>query len=151
MTTGTRRGSPPVDVPRPASGLRDRTDTTDLVYRLQTAMDDHGFDDLVASFTGDATATTPGGTARGREAVIAQATRNHADYAHLQHLITNGLIDQDDDRAAVRANLVATFVRDGSLPELAIGALLRLQAQRIREGWQLANLEISPLWRHAPG
>ncbi|CAA9585326.1 MAG: hypothetical protein AVDCRST_MAG87-3867 [uncultured Thermomicrobiales bacterium] len=114
-------------------------------------MDDHRFDDLVALFTGDATATTPGGTARGREAVIAQTTRNHADYAHFQHLITTVLIDLDGDRAVVRANLVATFVRDGSLPELAIGGLLRLQAQRIREGWQLANLEILPLWRHAPG
>ena len=130
MTTGTRRGSPLVDLPRPASDLMDRTDITDLVYRLYAAMDDHRFDDLAALCTGDAAATTPGCTARGREVMMAQATRNHTGHADLQHLITNVLIDLHGDRAAVRMHPVATFVRDGSLPELAIGALLRLQAQR---------------------
>lgn len=151
MSMGTPRSSPLLDSPHPASDLRDRTDITDLVYRLYAAMDEHRFDDLAAFFIEDATATTPGGTARGREAVIAQATRNHANYTHLQHLITNVLVDLDGDRAAVRANLVATFVRHGSQPEFAIGGLLRLRAQRAPQGWLLAGIEITPVWRAEPG
>ncbi len=69
---------------------------------------------------------------------------------HPHHLITNVLVDLDGDRAAVRANLVATFVRDASHHELVLGAVSRFQAQRTSQGWQLAAIEVNPVWRLAP-
>ena len=132
------------------SELRDRIEITDLIYRLGACLDEHRFDDLHVLLIEDATAATPGGTAQGRDAVIAQATRNHADNVQHHHLITNVLVDLGGDRAAVRANLVATFVRDAGQPELALGAVYRFQAQRTRQGWQLARVEVNPVWRLAP-
>ena len=111
------------DSQRLASELRDRIEITDLIYRLGACLDEHRFDDLHFLFTEDATAATPGGTAQGRNAVIAQATRNHGENDHHHHLITNVLVDLDGDRAAARAILVATFVRHASHPALVLGAV----------------------------
>src|SRR5829696_6819566 len=98
--------------------LDDRFAITDLIYSLGAALDEHRFDDLRDLFIEDATASTPGGVAQGRDAVIAQATRNHLKYSRLQHSITNLLIDLNGDRAAVRANLHATFAGETGTPEL---------------------------------
>ena len=132
------------------SELQDRIEITDLINRLGACLDEHRFEDLQSLFIEDATAVTPGGTAQGRNAVIAQATRNHETYDHLHHVITNVLVDLDGDRAAVRANLVATFVREAGQPELRLGAVYRFQAHRTRQGWQLSSLEVNPVWRLAP-
>jgi 3-phenylpropionate/cinnamic acid dioxygenase small subunit len=129
------------------SQLQDRAEITDLVYRLGACLDEHRFDDLPALFTEDATAATPGGTAQGRDAVIAQATRNHAEYDRLQHQITNVLVDVDGDRAAVRANLLAALGRDAGRPALVLGAVYRFPARRTPAGWQLAGVAIEPVWR----
>jgi hypothetical protein len=130
------------------SEMIDRAEIADLTARLGACLDEHRFDDLRALFTEDATASTPGGTAEGRDAVIAQATRNHAAYDHVHHLITNVLVDLDGDEATVRANLVATFVRDS--PELVLGAIYRFGARRTAAGWRLAGVRVEPLWRVAP-
>jgi len=129
--------------------LDDRFAITDLVYALGAALDEHRFDDLRDLFIEDATAATPGGVAQGRDAVIAQATRNHLKYARLQHSMTNVLVDLDGDRASVRANLHATFAGETGVPELVLGAVYRFQALRTGEGWRLAGLEVTPIWRQA--
>ena len=137
------------DSQRLASELRDRIEITDLIYRLGACLDEHRFDDLHGLLTEDATVATPGGTAQGRNAVIAQATRNHVAYVHLHHVITNVLVVLDGDRAAVRANLVATFVRGARQPEFVLGEVYRFRAQRTRQGWRLSAIEVEPVWRLA--
>ena len=76
-----------------SSLLDDRFAITDLVYALGAALDEHRFDDLRDLFIENATVSTPGGAAQGRDAVIAQATRNHLKYARLQHSMTNVLVE----------------------------------------------------------
>lgn len=137
----------PADSQPRTAELQDRIEITELVYRLGACLDEHRFGDLRSLLSEDATATTPGGTAHGRDAAIAQATRNHVQYDRLHHLITNVLVDLDGDRAAVRANLVAMFIREAGRPELALGAVYRFQAQRTFQGWRLAGLEVDPVWR----
>ena len=137
----------PADSTQRTAQLLDRADITDLVYRLGASLDEHRFDDLPALLTDEATATTPGGTARGRDATIAQATRNHAGYDRLHHVVTNVLVDLDGDRATVRANLVATFVREASQPELVVGGVYRFQVERTGQGWRIASIEFNPVWR----
>ncbi|HVK23266.1 MAG TPA: nuclear transport factor 2 family protein [Actinokineospora sp.] len=122
---------------------------TQLVYRLGACLDDHRFDDLVGLFTADATARTPGGEAAGRDAVIAQATRNHEEYQRIQHLISNVLVDVDGSAASVRANLVGTFVGSDGAPVLELGAVYRFGARRVGDGWRLSAVEVEPLWRTA--
>ena len=129
------------------SRLHDRFAITDLIYSLGACLDEHRFDDLRDLFIEDATASTPGGVAQGRDAVIAQATRNHLKYARLQHSMTNLLIDLNGDQASVRANLQAAFAGETGIPELVLGAVYHFQTQRTEQGWRIAGLEVTPIWR----
>ncbi|CRK59744.1 hypothetical protein [Alloactinosynnema sp. L-07] len=122
-------------------------DITQLVYRLAACLDDHRFDDLRELFTDDVSASTPGGVAEGRDAVIAQASRNHEEYQRIQHLISNVLVDVDGSEAAVRANLIGTFVGKDDKPVLELGAVYRFRAREIDAEWRLSRVEVAPVWR----
>ncbi|WP_280311822.1 nuclear transport factor 2 family protein [Nocardia abscessus] len=131
--------------------LLDRQQITALVDRLGRALDEGRFDDLRAIYTSDATAKTPGGTAEGRDALIAQASRNHSDDKRIQHLIGNVLIDLRGDAADVRANLIATFApasSDGTIPQprFTLGEIYRFDAVRTGEGWRLSRVQTTPVW-----
>ena len=89
--------------------LLDRHEVADLVYRLGECLDEGRFDELRSLFVEEAIARTPGGTAEGREALVAQARRNHRPEDRIQHVTTNLLIDLKDDGGTVRANLVVHF------------------------------------------
>ncbi|MFE7742068.1 nuclear transport factor 2 family protein [Nocardia sp. NPDC057455] len=129
----------------------DRQQITALVDRLGRALDEGRFDDLRAIFTQDATAKTPGGTAEGRAALIAQASRNHSDEQRIQHVIGNVLIDLRGDAADVRANLIATFApasADGTIPQprYTLGEIYRFDAVRTEKGWRLSRVQTTPIW-----
>jgi hypothetical protein len=81
--------------------------------------------------------------------VAEQARRNHADFEHTQHVITNTLIDLDGDRATIGANLIATFVHHDGAPEprFALGERYRFEAARTPRGWRLSRVQVTPLWR----
>jgi hypothetical protein len=129
--------------------LADRLDLQELVARLGACLDEHRFEELGALLTDDATATTPGGVARGRAAAVEQVTRNHKDYDRLQHLATSILIDLDGDRAAIRANMVGIFGRSPEpVPVRAIGGVFRLGTVRTEDGWRISSLEVKPVWLH---
>src|SRR5262245_45189610 len=84
--------------------LVDRSEITNLAYSPGACLDDRRFDDMRSLLVDEATVRTPGGTAAGREAVIAQARRNHQPGEPTQHVITTPLVELDGARAKVRAN-----------------------------------------------
>jgi 3-phenylpropionate/cinnamic acid dioxygenase small subunit len=129
-----------------AAELLDRNEVTDLVYRLGVALDEGRFDDMRSIFTEDASASTPGGSVAGIDALIAQARRNHGPEQRNQHVTTNLLIDLDGDRATIRANLVVNFVRDGAEPFFTLGEVYRFDARRTPDGWRLSRVESTPVW-----
>jgi hypothetical protein len=102
----------------------------------------------------DATVRTPGGQAEGRDALIAQANRNHHPDEPTQHLITNLLIERDGDQAKARANLVVNFAapasRDESLPvsprKYTLGETYHFDVVRTLNGWRFAHIEARPVW-----
>ena len=116
--------------------LVDRSEIADLVNRLGLVLDEGRFDEMRSLLVEDATARTPGGTAEGRDAMIAQAGRNHRPEQPIQHVITNLLVDLDGDRAAVRANLV----------EFTLGEVYHFGLVRTPEGWRFSRIETSPVW-----
>jgi hypothetical protein len=132
----------------------DRTEITDLVYRLGVCLDEGRFDDLGGLLVEEATVTTPGGRGEGREAVIAQARRNHPADQRFQHVTTNLLIDLDGDRAAVRANLIVTITRPGGqagdgpapAPLCTIGEVYRFDLVRTESGWRFVKIGTVPVW-----
>ncbi|MFI9414277.1 nuclear transport factor 2 family protein [Nocardia gamkensis] len=131
--------------------LLDRAQITALLDRLGRALDEGRFEELRAIYTPDATAKTPGGTAEGRDALIAQASRNHGEDKRIQHVIGNVLIDLRGDTADVRANLIATFAptsSDGAIPQpqYTLGEVYRFDAVRTEEGWRLSRVQTTPIW-----
>lgn len=130
--------------------LLDRQEITALVDRLGRALDEGRFDDLREIYTPGATAKTPGGTAEGRDALIAQASRNHSQQLRIQHVIGNVLIDLRGDTAQVRANLIATFALAAGetvpRPVYTLGEVYRFDSVRTGEGWRLSRVETTPIW-----
>ncbi|MBF6238797.1 nuclear transport factor 2 family protein [Nocardia otitidiscaviarum] len=133
----------------PMDSVRDdEAEISRLVTRLGVALDEHDFQALPQLFTPEATATTPGGTAVGRDKVIAQATRNHTDFPNLQHIVSGVLVDVSGDRAEVRANLVGYFGRaDDPEPVRRIGGVYRFGAVRTEDGWRFDALTVRQVWR----
>lgn len=141
--------------------LADRSEIADLVNRLGAVLDDGRFDDMRSLLVEGATARTPGGTAEGREAMIAQASRNHRPDQPIQHLITNLSVDLDRDgqaeraeRAEARANLVVHFGPAGGAEgaplappvEFTLGEIYRFGLVRTPDGWRFDRVETTPVW-----
>lgn len=133
----------------PLQRLVDRAEITDLVARLGRSLDRRTFDDLRDLFTSDASVATPGGTAHGHEAIVAQARRRHSTDVGIQHIVTNLLIEQPTaDRATVRANLLVSFARTGAADPtpFLLGEVYDLALRRTPAGWRLTALSGTPVW-----
>lgn len=131
----------------------DRADVAQLIYRLYACMDEGRFGDLRSVFADEIAVRTPGGPAEGREAVIAQAARNHSTEERVQHFAHNVLVEVDGDRAHVRADVVVTFsdaaAPEGRLapePRFTLGERFRYEAIRSPEGWRLSRVDATPVW-----
>ncbi|MGW3767616.1 nuclear transport factor 2 family protein [Actinomadura verrucosospora] len=125
--------------------MDDRAELAALVSRLGAWLDDKSPGDGRTVFTEDVEARTLGGVAKGLEAVVAQARRNHT--VPTQHFITNPLIDVDGDQAAIGANLLVVFARDEGLRLL--GERYELRAARTVDGWRIRRVEVRPIWEAA--
>src|SRR5258708_33935379 len=133
--------------------LMDRSEIVDLVSRLGVVLDEGRFDEMQALFVEDATARTPGGTAEGREALVAQASRNHGPDQRVQHVITNVLVDLEGDRASVRANLAVNFTVASvagapviaPIVQFTLGEVYRFAVVRTGEGWRVARVGPLPV------
>lgn len=120
--------------------LDDRQAVTDLVSRLGLWLDgETTLDQARAILADDVSVSTPGGTAHGLDAVVAQARRNHD--VPTQHVITNVLVDLDGDRATAGANLVVHF------PDATLGERYAFEAVRGEETWRLTRIVVQPLWK----
>ncbi|MGV9821317.1 nuclear transport factor 2 family protein [Nocardia xishanensis] len=118
--------------------------------RLGRTLDEGTFEDFRKLYTADASATTPGGTAQGVDAMIVQAGRSHSADKKIQHFISNVIVDLHGDTAAVRANLLATFPppAEGALtaPKYTLGEIYQFDAVRTPNGWRLSRVRSTPQW-----
>lgn len=155
-TTASPSPSRPIAAADALAALGDQFELDRLVSRLGRWLDGgQDADGARELFAEGIEVSTLGGTARGVDAVVAQARRNHG--AVTQHLISDRLVDVDGDGATVTANLLVVFA-DGApvavgpraveLPTVgrALGERYRLEAIRTDGGWRLSRIEIEPLW-----
>lgn len=128
--------------------LADRAEITDLFVSLGRCLDEHDFDGLKAVLTEDVVGTTPGGTREGRDALIAQARRNHEDYDRLTHQFTSVLVDVDGDTGSVRAYVTGSFGHAADpRPERVLIGLYRNKVVRTGEGWRISELTVESKFR----
>ena len=125
----------------------DQAQITELVFRLGACLDEHRFDGIRDLLTDDVSVRTPGGTAQGMEATLAQVTRTHDGFDYLHHAISSVLVELDGDAAVVRANVIASYGREVDPPERQLGAVYRLRTRRTPHGWRLAEIDVTPVWR----
>jgi hypothetical protein len=143
----------------PADQLLDRSQITDLVFRLGVCLDEGRFGEMASLFTDDAMASTPGGTAHGRETIVALAERNHRPEFATQHVSTNLLVEIAGDRATVRGNLVVQVAppaaADAPLPAtpplapvlgFTLGEVYRIECARTADGWRFSRVQTVPVW-----
>ncbi|NJP94475.1 nuclear transport factor 2 family protein [Nonomuraea sp. FMUSA5-5] len=129
----------------------DRTDVTELIYRLYACMDEGRFTDLPALFADGISVRTPGGLATGRDAVVAQAARNHSPEERVQHFVHNPLVEVDGDHATIRADVIVTFTPESTPqstpePRYTLSERFRYEATRSPEGWRLSRVDGTPVW-----
>jgi uncharacterized protein (TIGR02246 family) len=121
---------------------------TQLLYRLYALLDERDFDGLASVFTPDADGRTPGGHARGRDTLIAQARRNHEQIPRLQHRVSNVLVEPvGDDEAQVRAVIDSVFADESATPAYQLGEVYRARAVRSEGEWRLASFTMEPVWQ----
>ncbi|MFA1546389.1 nuclear transport factor 2 family protein [Actinomadura chokoriensis] len=125
--------------------MDDRQELSTLASRLGRWLDDKSPGDGRDLFTEDAEAHTPGGVAKGVDALIDQARRNHA--VPTQHFITDPLVDVDGAKAAISANLLVVFANEGG-PRL-LGERYELEAARTPDGWRISRVQARPIWEVA--
>ncbi|MBX6384825.1 MAG: nuclear transport factor 2 family protein [Microbispora sp.] len=131
----------------------DRADVAQVIYRLYACMDEGRFDELRSVFSDEIAVRTPGGLAQGRDAVIAQAARNHSTEERVQHFVHNLLVEVDGGHADVRADVVVTF-SDGEAPagrlapepRFTLSERFRYEATRTPDGWRLSRVDSTPVW-----
>jgi hypothetical protein len=125
------------------AALHDRNEITEVLAGLGRWLDDKRWDEADEVLTADVRVTTPGGTAEGRAAVVAQARRNHDEVT--QHLFTNVVVDLDGDRAnALAESLIALGEQRRMGSRYAFG-LVRTPA-----GWRIDELTVTPVWDTNP-
>jgi hypothetical protein len=125
--------------------MDDRHELAVLVSRLGRWLDEKSPGDGRGLFTEDAEVHTPGGVAKGVDALVEQARRNHR--VPTQHFITDPLIEVDGDQAAIGANLLVVFAREEG-PRL-LGERYELKAARTADGWRLSRVQARPIWEVA--
>ena len=126
----------------------DLHELAELAVRVGAYLDERRFDDLGALFVEEASVRTPGGAARGRAAIVAQAARHHTRAEVTQHLMGTPLVELDGDRASIRVPALVTFdsVEDPTTVRRTLGETYRVHAVRTADGWRIETLETTPAW-----
>ncbi|QBI56483.1 nuclear transport factor 2 family protein [Streptomonospora litoralis] len=135
------------ELQRQVSELTDRAELADLLARHGRWLDERRFDEVRSVFTDDATVVVGSGTVTGAEDVADLADRSHGGFALTHHLTTNPQIRTDGDSAAVTAQQIAVFCREGEDPEFTVGERYRFEAVRTERGWRISRMEAERLWR----
>jgi hypothetical protein len=130
------------------STVIDRLDIERTISSVGRCLDERDFDGLRDLYTPDASVSTPGGDVSGHDALVEQARSRHSSDDGIQHLITNLLIEQDGDQAAVRANLLVTFAKTGvgDPAPFLLGEVYHFNLARTPMGWRITHLRSTPVW-----
>ncbi|GAA4256317.1 nuclear transport factor 2 family protein [Dactylosporangium darangshiense] len=127
--------------------IADRIEITDLLTRFALLLDEQRWEDAGTVFTDDVTVHSPrGGELRGIDKVVGFMRQSDVEGQHAQHTTTDLLVDIDGDRAAVSANSLVYYYRDGQAPHFTGGLRLAGTVVRTPAGWRFREQRITPAW-----
>lgn len=124
--------------------MSDREELGDLVSQLGLWLDEKRFDEALDVLTEDVSASTASGSVSGLDAVVTQARRAHPEHVRTQHIITNPIFKVDGDHAAIDANLLVVFSKEGQ--DRFVGERYRLEATRTAQGWRISRVGADLVW-----
>ncbi|GAB6902008.1 nuclear transport factor 2 family protein [Kineosporia succinea] len=128
--------------------LLDRTDVTEVLYRVARAMDTRDWDLFARSFTADAQGDYGSSSADGRAEILAMARAFLEALDVTQHLLGNVEVSVEGDTATTRATFIAQHVRDAAEGDgqLLMGGTYVDTFRRSQDGWQITHRRIRGLW-----
>src|SRR6187431_1253896 len=139
----------------------ERTEITDLLIRYFAAVDDKCIDIKIVkeTFTIDAKIIRPDGTAIvGQENILESHLKSFARFKATHHVITNFIVNINNDMAALRSNIIANHIwadneNDPSLNNknfLADG-VFSAHAIKLNDHWRISELKNNVIWRTGDG
>ena len=137
--------------------LINKSDVTDVVQRYFRALDEKQFDaqHFTSIFMADAKVTRPNGASLvGPEEIRASHEKSFARFEGSQHLLTGLDIALHGTTAAVRANLVAMHMWQGSRANanspdnyFVAGGVIHSELVQTDGQWKIAQLRNDVVWR----
>jgi SnoaL-like domain len=139
----------------------ERAQISDLLIRYFSAIDDKRLDLSIieSTFTGDAHIMRPNGSALVRHKNILDSQKiSFARFKATHHVTTDYIIDINDDKAAIRANLTAMHLWADNENNPALnnkhflaGAIIFAKAVKINNNWRISELVNKNVWRTGEG
>jgi hypothetical protein len=127
--------------------LADRIEIADLFARFQLLLDEKRWQDADTVFTDDVAVHSPrGGELRGIDKVVGFMRQGDVEGQQAQHTTTDLLVEVDGDQAAVSANSLVYYYRDGQAPHFTGGLRLTGTVVRTPAGWRFREQRITPAW-----
>jgi hypothetical protein len=139
----------------------ERTQIADLLTRYFAAVDDKCIDIHIvkATFTNDAKIIRPDGSEMvGQGGILEGHTRSFAPFKATHHVITNFIVEIDNNMANLRSNIIANHIwadneDNPSLNNkyfLADGVFLA-KATKVDDHWRISELRNNVVWRTGDG
>ncbi|MDL4815522.1 nuclear transport factor 2 family protein [Actinomadura opuntiae] len=127
--------------------VADRIEIADLCTRFARLLDEKRWEDADTVFTDDVAVHSPrGDDLRGIGRVVDFMRRSEVEGQHTHHTTAELLVDVDGDQAAVSANSIVYYYRDGQAPHFTGGLRQHYTSVRTPAGWRIREVRITPAW-----
>lgn len=137
--------------------LIDKSEITNVVNSYFQALDDKNFDadHFATIFTSDAKIVRPNGaTMTGPVEVSKSHTQSFTRFEGSQHILTNHNIAITDEKATLRANLVAMHLWEGAKHDannpdnfFIAGGVINADLVKSQGQWKISNITNNSVWR----
>jgi hypothetical protein len=143
------------------NGIIERIQIADLLTRYFAAVDDKRIDMhiITATFTSEAKIIRPDGSEMvGRENILDGHTKSFARFKATHHVITNFIVDIDNNRATLRSNIIANHIWADNEDNPSLNnkyfladGVFSAKAIKVDGQWRIRELSNNVVWRTGDG
>jgi hypothetical protein len=143
------------------NGIIERIQIADLLTRYFAAVDDKRIDMhiITATFTSEAKIIRPDGSEMvGWENILDGHTKSFARFKATHHVITNFIVDIDNNRATLRSNIIANHIWADNEDNPSLNnkyfladGVFSAKAIKVDSQWRISELSNNVVWRTGEG